>query len=1135
MGKDGKPADFAPDNVPYQPKHYLKVSTHDLDPGDLVLVAGTPGITRRHALSDELEDAESFDLPASVRYRTMLLDVLRARGANDRDIALRNAGRIASIENYQKKHAGVLDAFHKQGMLAAKRKEEAQIVAAIAGQPKIAAAYDAAIAEQRKFRAQKRVTRERDTILEWLYTSSPMLAQANTLYRLSVENPKPDLERAAGYTDRERKKLIASITRTRRSIEPGSDRAGVRLFLEEAAKLPPSQRIDAIAGDIGALLDRIYASTKIGQPDAEQQMLNETAAQLLARRDSMIDFAASLRPLADAIAARDAAYDGVLSRTAPAILAALRVAKGDRLYPDANATLRVGYGVVQGVSPRDAVTYAPQTVIGGVLQKETGVEPFNSPKRLLERAAAKDFRTYADPDLDTLPVDFASTNVVTNGSSGSPTLNAWGELCGLAFDSNWEGVGSDYVVDEDVTRTVHVDSRYMLWIMDVVDGASNLLSEMGISTQSAHGYDPADLDPSTNACASFAQYANGGWLARNPIPGSFPRWGSFQALQERNVAVLHAILDELSAKRASLPDGSNEKKLAYLYASCMNGDEIDRTAIDPIRPVLDAMEEIDSRDALERAIAVLQADGIAAPFNFTSSSDLKNNEHVIAGISQSGLGLPEREYYFRDDDKSKQTRDEYVKHIATIFQLAGDADAAARTRAEEVMRFETLLAKASSTAAQLRDTKANYNPMSLAGLRELAPHIDWNAFLAAIDAPQFPMVDVGQPEFLRTVDRYIAEQPLAVWKSYLRWRMLHRAAPVLSQAFVDEDFRFYGAALFGRKAQFPRWRRCVSSVDNLMGQALGKLYVERTFSPRARESARTMIANLLAALGDEVHNNLPWMNEQTKTKALEKLAAFDQQIGYPDRWRDYSALTVGDRPYVQNVLAASRFLYDRALQKIGKPFDRTDWDFSQSTVNAENQPQRNQIIFPAGILQPPFFDPDADDAYNYGGIGAVIGHEIIHGFDDEGRRFDSRGNMTDWWTAEDGKKFDELASCVEEQFGAYDVGNGVHMNGKLVLGESIADLGGLRIAYAAYEKTLQGKPRTNAGGFTPEQRFFLGWARIWASHATPEFERFIAQSNEHPVARFRINGPLSNMPEFASAFQCAADSAMVRAKRCAIW
>lgn len=484
VGRDGKPADFSADNVPYRPKHYLKISTRDLDEDDLVMLAGYPGSTHRHETTTEAESAVQFNLPASVRYRTRLLEILGERGKSDRAIALKNASRVSSLENYRKKHTGMLEAFERAGLVEAKRREESAIRGKL--DKRMAEAYDSASAELQKMLAEKRRTRERDELYDWLYEASPMLKQADRIYRLSVERTRPDLDRVDDYVERNRKKLLQTVTRARRSMEPGSDRAGLRFFLTEAEKLPADQRLTpvdeaiAAAGGVEPLLDRIYASTKIGDAETEQKMIEETTAQLTARNDSMIAFAAVLRPFGDALEARNETEAGAMSRARPVLLDALRAARGGRLYPDANSTLRVGFGTVKGYAPRNAVVYTAQTDVRGILEKDTGEEPFNSPKRLLERAGRSEFGPYADPDLHTLPVAFISTNSVTNGSSGSATLNAWGELCGLAFDMNWEGVGADYLIEENYARTIHVDSRYMLWVMDAVDGAHELLRELGV-------------------------------------------------------------------------------------------------------------------------------------------------------------------------------------------------------------------------------------------------------------------------------------------------------------------------------------------------------------------------------------------------------------------------------------------------------------------------------------------------------------------------------------------------------------------------------------------------------------------------------------------------------------------------------
>jgi hypothetical protein len=493
VGRDGRPADFSRENVPFKPKHWLKVSTRDLDADALVMIAGYPGTTRRHISLGEARDAFEFELGTSVRYRTMLLDALRAAGRGDRRIELANASRISSLENYQKKYAGSLHALRRGRFLQEKERSLTRMREALT--PDLTARYDASLSELDALLAGFRATRERDLLYSWLYTASPMLTQADHLYRLSAQRTKPDLDRAEDYRERNRKRLQQTLKRNRRSIEPGSDRAGLRLFLQEAAKLPAGQRLEVVDrlltampgadsdAKVEALLDTVYARTSIGDEAVEEAMFGESTAQLRARKDSMIELAAALREFGDAKVEREASKAGALSRLQPVILEALRTSRGGRLYPDANSTLRVGFGTVKGYQPRDAVWYSAQTDVWGVVEKDTGEAPFNSPRRLMERAVAEQFGTYADDELKAVPNSFISTNIVTNGQSGSATLNAWGELCGIAYDSNWEGVGSDYLVEPEIARTIHVDSRYMLWVMDAIDGAHELLREMGITPQ----------------------------------------------------------------------------------------------------------------------------------------------------------------------------------------------------------------------------------------------------------------------------------------------------------------------------------------------------------------------------------------------------------------------------------------------------------------------------------------------------------------------------------------------------------------------------------------------------------------------------------------------------------------------------
>jgi putative endopeptidase len=508
----------------------------------------------------------------------------------------------------------------------------------------------------------------------------------------------------------------------------------------------------------------------------------------------------------------------------------------------------------------------------------------------------------------------------------------------------------------------------------------------------------------------------------------------------------------------------------------------------------------------------------------------------LAEVTQGSLGLPEPNYYSDTDERTATIRAEYEKYVAKIFTLLGDAPGAAAAKARNVLRLERDLAAASLTRVQRRDIEAQYNPRPFTDLATVTPSIDWTRYVRAVDAPQFDRINVAHPKYYAELDRQLKTTPIAEWRDYLRFRITDAMAPYLSKAFDDAEFEFRGRTLSGRKQQHPRERRCVSWTDDLLGEPLGQVYAERHFTPATKARALEMIENLRTALRSNI-GTVGWMDPKTKEQGLRKLDAIALKIGYPEKWIDYSSVTTDRTSFAGNVLRAQSFLARRPIEKIGKPVDKSEWQMSTPTVNAYNNPVWNEIVFSAGILQPPFYDPLADDAYNYGGMGAVIGHEMIHDFDDQGRLFDASGSMSDWWTSTDAKEFEKRAQCVADQFSSFELGNGLKMDGKLVLGESIADLGGLKIAYAAYQKSLEGKPRQIIDGFTPEQRFFLGWARIWSDNATREAIELQAKTDPHPISEYRVNGPLSNLPEFAAAFGCPATKPMVRAddKRCGVW
>ena len=648
------------------------------------------------------------------------------------------------------------------------------------------------------------------------------------------------------------------------------------------------------------------------------------------------------------------------------------------------------------------------------------------------------------------------------------------------------------------------------------------------------GFDVSNLDRSANACQDFNRFANGGWIDKNPIPAAYSRWGRFELLDEMNLTTLRGILDDLT-KRQNLKPGSNEQKVADFYSSCMDEAKIESEGINPLSDELKRIDAVNDLLSLQDEIARFHAHRIPAVFGFSAAQDFKDSKNVIAQAVQGGLGLPDRDYYTKDDAKSQQTRDEYAKHVARTFQLMGDDADKAAAEAKTVMKIETKLAENSVTRVQRRNPEANYHPMIKAQLIEMMPHFDWGRYFRNVSLPEVGKVNVGQPDFFKAADHLLTDIPVDEWKTYLRWHLVNAASPTLSSKFVEENFNFNGKFLQGTTEILPRWKRCVVSTDRALGEALGQLYVEKTFTPEAKARAQMMVKNLVEALREDL-TTLSWMSDETRKRAIAKLDAFVRKIGFPDKWRSYEALQVTKGPYYNNAVSAGEFEFKRALGKIGKPVDRTEWGMSPPTVNAYYNPSINEIVFPAGILQPPFYDPKADDAFNYGGIGAVIGHEMTHGFDDQGAKFDANGNLVQWWTDEDFKKFNARTDCVVKQFDAFEVEPGLHQIGKLVSGESIADLGGLTVAYHAYKKSLEGKPRPpTIAGFTPEQRFFLGWAQVWAQNIRPEAARLRVQTDPHPLGKFRVNGPLSNMPAFAAAFQCKPGDAMVRTERCQIW
>lgn len=664
-------------------------------------------------------------------------------------------------------------------------------------------------------------------------------------------------------------------------------------------------------------------------------------------------------------------------------------------------------------------------------------------------------------------------------------------------------------------------------------GAGLQASPKPAADSGSWGFDTANLDKTCKPCDDFYQFAMGGWMKANPVPPAYSTWGSFSQLLDKNQQNLRQILETSEKQQAAA--GSNEQKIGDFYASCMDTAAIDEAGTKPIDAELAKIIAMKNGADLQSEAAKLQEEGVGVLFRFGATQDAKDSTQVVGSAVQGGLGLPEREYYHKQDDKSKTLRDAYVKHVARMFELLGDSADVSTAEAVTVLQIETTLAKASMKNTDLRDPEKTYHRMKMADLQALTPDFNWESYFRLLGHPELKEINVGQPEFFKALDAQLTATPLADWKTYYRWHLVNSTASQLPQKFVDEEFEFRGKTLTGAKEIQPRWKRCTQATDRALGEALGQVYVQKYFPPEAKAHALVMVHNLISALHDDLQT-LSWMSPETRAQATAKLEAFAVKIGYTDKWRDYSALKIDRVSYLTNQRRASSFEFQRRLSKIGKPVDRTEWGMTPPTVNAYNNSSMNEIVFPAGILQPPFYDPKADDAVNYGGMGAVIGHEITHGFDDHGSQFDGRGDLKNWWTQDDLKNFKERAACVQSQFDGYVVDGDLHENGKLVLGESIADLGGLAISYAAYEKSLEGKPRPpEKDGFTPEQRFFLGWAQVWGANDRPEYERLMANTNPHPLPRFRGNGPLSNMAEFAKAFGCKKGDPMVREQVCKIW
>jgi putative endopeptidase len=651
---------------------------------------------------------------------------------------------------------------------------------------------------------------------------------------------------------------------------------------------------------------------------------------------------------------------------------------------------------------------------------------------------------------------------------------------------------------------------------------------------SQHSVEMGDIDRGVAPCTNFYDYANGKWRAQNPIPASMDRWSRRWQAGERNKDQLKTLLEEVS-QRKDWPKRTVEQLISDHYASCMDEPRVNQAGFKVIETLLKDIADMKSARDIQPMIAQLHEISVDATFGVYSDPDFHNPGQVIAYIAASGLGLPERDYYLKPDARFDEARKKYLQHIAKMFRLAGHSEAAVNAEAQTVLQFETALAGASLDRAALRDPNATDHKKTFAELTAMMPAFDWVSYFRTVRLPQSDL-NVDQPTFMAELQRQLEKTPLDDWKVYLSWRLLSSAAPWLSQPFVDESFAFNGKYLDGRQENKPRWKRCVESTDELLGEALGRKYVERYFPPAAKARMQEMVQNILLAMKDTI-DGLEWMGPETKKLALEKLSTFNPKIGYPDRWKDYGSLTINRSSFWANVAAGRKFNVNDDHARIGKPVDRGRWMMTPPTSNAYYNPLLNEIVFPAGILQPPAFDMNAVDAVNYGAIGVVIGHEVSHGFDDQGAKYDASGRLKNWWTPDDLDRFQKRTQCVLDQFEGYEIETGIHHNGKLVLGESIGDLAGAKIAYLAFKKSEAKKAAPTIDGLTPDQQFFIAWGQFRGDATRPETQRLMVQRDPHPVARFRVIGPLSNLPVFQKTFACQDDSPMVRtgAKRCEVW
>lgn len=661
---------------------------------------------------------------------------------------------------------------------------------------------------------------------------------------------------------------------------------------------------------------------------------------------------------------------------------------------------------------------------------------------------------------------------------------------------------------------------------------TSLVAAPFLAAQPYPGFDLASLDRKVDPCVDFYKFSCGGWMAANPLPGDQARYGRFDALQDRNRTLLRSMLDAAAVEKPGR--SALDQKIGDFYYACMDQKAIDARGAAALKPDLDRIAALKDKKDLAGLVALLMREGTPEFFNYSSEQDAKDSTQQIAGMDQGGLGLPDRDYYFKTDAKSVEQRNAYVAHVAKMFELLGSSPAEAAKKAQTVMAIETALADGSFDLVTRRDPQKVYHKMTVRELETLGPDFEWAKFTRAVGTPSIKSLDVSVPPFVKALDAVINKYSLDDLKTYMTWHLVHSNTEVLPTAFQEANFDFYGKVLRGTKEMRPRWKRCVDLTDGQLPDALGKAFVDQTLGKEGLERTHQMVAEIEKQMEKDI-DELTWMSADTKKEALEKLHAVTNKIGEKAHWLTYSTVRVTRDDAFGNSQRASEFEMARQLGKIGKPVDKTDWFMSQPTVNAYYDPQENDINFPAGILQPPFYDNKMDDAVNYGGIGAVIGHELTHAFDDQGRQYDPKGNLFDWWSDKDAKAFEGLADCLVKQYSGYNAVDDVKVNGKLTLGENTADNGGLRIAYMALHDMYGSKEPAPVDGFTADQRFFLGWAQVWCQNQTPESIRQQVLTNPHSPANDRVNGAVSNMPEFAKAFRCKEGQPMAPVQRCRVW